>query len=522
MLGHQSHQVSLQDIHLWSGKTTPLIDPDTFHGRFAVLRSELLRDEDFAGWYARAGRPSVPPSVVAGAFLLALREGCSDRETEQRMRFDLRWKWALGLGIDDHGCDHTSICVFRARLLAHGEEGKLFTTVLRRAVDAGLLPRRTLQVMDSSPMLGAAAVQDTYTLIRTALHKVVKAHENHLPAAAMAQLRRYVKTGKAEIDWNDAAARKRELTRLVQDAYAALAALPETPDRPTITAARELLARVAGQDVEDDGEGGTRIRQGVAKDRVFSTVDTDARHGHKSSAGRWNGYKKHVSVEPSTELITSVAVTPANAPDGPVALDLLEQQAAVGLEPAEVAADMAYAGAGLRADALARGAGTMLITREPAERSSAVFPKNCFEIDCDGGSVTCPAGQTVAFTFQPGQAASVRFPATTCTSCTWAPMCLSRPGQGRLVGVHPHEDQLQAARQRREQADFASILGQRPIVERKQAHWNAKGGRRSRYMGQRKTRMQALCSAAVVNLERLMVIRSAISGPLPVTMAASA
>jgi transposase len=120
------------------------------------LRPVLLTDEDFAHWYAAGtGRPSVPPSLVAGAFLLALREGCSDREAEQRMRFDLRWKWALGLGVGDHGCDHTTICVFRGRLLAYEEEGRLFAGIQKRVVEA---------------------VQDTYNLLRTALHKVVKAH----------------------------------------------------------------------------------------------------------------------------------------------------------------------------------------------------------------------------------------------------------------------------------------------------------------------------------------------------------
>jgi hypothetical protein len=81
-------------------RTVVKVEPDWLHGRFAELRPVLLRDEDFAYWYAAGtGRPSVPPSLVAGAFLLALREGCSDREAEQRMRFDLRWKWALGLGV---------------------------------------------------------------------------------------------------------------------------------------------------------------------------------------------------------------------------------------------------------------------------------------------------------------------------------------------------------------------------------------------------------------------------------------
>jgi Transposase domain (DUF772) len=169
------------------------VEKGSFHDRFAVLRSTLLRDEDFGHWFdAEQGRRSIPPSVVAGAFLLALREGCSDREAEQRMRYDLRWKWALGLGLNDHGCDHSSLCVFRARLLAHQEEGRLFREIVSRAVKAGLLTKRSVQVMDSSPMLGAAAVQDTYKLIRTALHKLVKGHKRELLADLMPRLKRYL------------------------------------------------------------------------------------------------------------------------------------------------------------------------------------------------------------------------------------------------------------------------------------------------------------------------------------------
>ena len=330
------------EVSLWSGTGRPLVEPDSFHGRFAELRPVLLRDEDFAHWYAAGrGRPSVPPSLVAGAFLLALREGWSDREAEQRMRFDLRWKWALGLGVGDHGCDHTTICVFRGRLLAHEEEGRLFAEIVKRGVEAELLPKRAVQVMDSSPMLGAAAVQDTYKLLRMALHKVVKAHAKRLPEVLRPRLKRYLKTGKPEIDWEDRAARKRELNQLVRDAELALSELPAENAGPAAEGARELLRRVAKQDVEEDGEGGVRIRQGVAKDRVVSTVDADMRHGHKSSAGRWDGYKKHLTVEPETELITAVEVSAANANDAEQALPLLEQQVGAGLAPAEVVADHA-------------------------------------------------------------------------------------------------------------------------------------------------------------------------------------
>ena len=140
MLGRQNPQMDLADAVLWTGKIEPkpLVEKGSFHDRFAAVRPTILRDEDFGHWFdEEMGRRSVPPSVVAGAFLLALREGCSDREAEQRMRYDLRWKWALALGLNDHGCDHSSLCVFRARLLAHQEEGKLFREIVGRAVEAG-------------------------------------------------------------------------------------------------------------------------------------------------------------------------------------------------------------------------------------------------------------------------------------------------------------------------------------------------------------------------------------------------
>jgi Transposase DDE domain len=199
-----------------------------------------------------------------------------------------------------------------------------------------------------------------------------------------------------------------------------------------------------------------------------------------------------------------VEVTPANAADGPVALELLQQQQEVGLKPKEVVADIAYAAAGLRAEAQENG--TTLVTRAPSRPVSERLTKADFVIDCEAGTVTCPAGEVAQFSFRPGHRTEAAFAVGTCSSCPLANRCVSQPGTGRVVDIHPHEDQLQAAAQRRQRPDFERIMKKRPTVERKQAHWNAKGGRRSRYMGQSKTRLQAFWSAAVVNLERMMVL----------------
>jgi hypothetical protein len=58
-----------------------------------------------------------------------------------------------------------------------------------------------------------------------------------------------------------------------------------------------LLAAVVGQDLDEGEDGVFRIARRVARDRVISTVDPDARHGHKTSARGFDGYKGHVAVD---------------------------------------------------------------------------------------------------------------------------------------------------------------------------------------------------------------------------------
>ena len=74
---------------------------DSFYGFLALHREELFRDEDFADLYCLDnGRPSVSPSLLATALLLQAYEGASDEEAKARADFDLRWKVALGVGLE--------------------------------------------------------------------------------------------------------------------------------------------------------------------------------------------------------------------------------------------------------------------------------------------------------------------------------------------------------------------------------------------------------------------------------------
>jgi len=155
------------------------------------------------------------------------------------------------------------------------------------------------------------------------------------------------------------------------------------------------------------------------------------------------------------------------------------------------------------------------LTKAAALPDTGYFDKSEFSIDLTAGTVTCPAGKVAHFpSFRPGRATEAVFDAATCAGCQFASVCVRTPGQGRTVSINAYEDQLQAAQQRREKPDFKEKMGKRPTVERKQAHWNQKGGRRSRYFGVPKTRLQVFWSAAIVNIERLMVIGRAVTAPI--------
>jgi len=133
----------------------------------------------------------------------------------------------------------------------------------------------------------------------------------------------YMSASKPQIDWDDPAARDRLVDARAKDADACLAVLDGHKLAEKVGEAARLLATVVGQDLEQDDSATFRIARKVAKDPVISTVDPEARHGHKTQARSFDGYKGHVAVDPDTEIITDTAVTPGNAGDGSVAEDLI-------------------------------------------------------------------------------------------------------------------------------------------------------------------------------------------------------
>src|SRR5665213_361864 len=263
-----------------------LLDEEGFLVTLRAARGTVFCDEDFDVLYPSGrGRPSHPPSVLAALLLAQLFYGISDREAERRTRVDLSWKDALGLPLEHRGIPHVCLVEFRARVVRAGMAGFFNDKLLQLAKRAGVIGHR--RVVDSTGIADSVVTMDTVSLIRSATRHCLDLLEKldkrvgHQTRAALLRSD-YDERGKPEINWSSATERQELVGELCADAASVIAAC-ETLEDPTLedtalAEAVELLRIVSAQDVEDDGNGGVKIRKGVATDRVIATVDVDARH----------------------------------------------------------------------------------------------------------------------------------------------------------------------------------------------------------------------------------------------------
>ncbi len=233
-------------------------------------------------------------------------EGLSDREAVERFTYDARYKYAAGgLPFDHPGFAHTVLVDLRARLARSERPERIFERTLEIARAAGLVGVR--RVLDSTPLYDAVATMDTVTLVRSAIRGLLAAADER-EQGLRSRLRRdddYAAAGKPACDYDDVAARAALVDALARDGHALLAALDGERLDPALGEAAALLATVLGQDLDEDADGTFRIARRVARDRIISTVDPEARHGHKTAAHGFDGYKGHLALDPDAELIAN-------------------------------------------------------------------------------------------------------------------------------------------------------------------------------------------------------------------------
>ena len=240
-------------------------------------------------------------------------------------------------------------------------------------------------------------------------------------------------------------------------------------------------------------------------------MDPQARHGHKTAAHGFDGYKAHVAVDPDSEVICAAEVSAATSGDASVAPILLgdlgpDEEASGQPTLAVVYGDSAY-GTGTHLAWLDQHGLTPMVKTQVPTAPGGRFAKDQFRLDLTGQTVTCPARVTVAIRPARGGGGRARF-GVACSICPLRQTCTTS-ARGRVVAVHPHEAALGAARTRqRDPAWLADYRATRPKVERKLAHLLRRrhGGRRARVRGLIRVAQDFKLLAAAVNLARFAAL----------------
>ena len=491
--------------------------------------SALFEDEDFRAFYPARGQPGLAPWRLALVTVFQFLEHLSDRQAADAVRARIDWKYALGLELTDPGFHFSALAEFRARLVAGGAEHLLLDTMLERFKARGLVRARGRQRTDSTHVL--AAVHDLHLLELVA--ETLRATLDDLAAAAPDWLR-----GIARPVWVERYGRRVEDYRLPKsqekrealaleigaDGFALLDALDETgaPEQACAVAMVETLRNVWRVHYARKGDGPPRWRAGSelppVGERLQSPYDPEMHYSTKRQM-EWSGYKVHVTEtcdEDAAHLATHVMTCPAMQPDM-ASTDAIHQGLATkNLLPTEHFVDSAYVDAALlvvsqRDHGITLQGPVRAVARRRTEAEQA-YEQRHFSIDWERKQVTCPQGKA-SVTWRAGldEAGAPRicavFSRTDCGACAARALCTPAKAARRSVHFHPRPEYeaLNAARDRMHDPAWKKRYHVRAGIEGTLSQGvRAFGMRRCRYIGLAKTGLQQACTAAAMNVVRIM------------------
>jgi transposase len=118
-------------------------------------------DTHFAGLYSHTGRESIAPEKLLRALMLQVLFGIrSERQLIEQLRYNMLFRWFVGLPMHEQPWDHSSFSKNRARLLEGGTVAQLFDEILAQAQAENLLSEEHFSV--DGTMIRAWASQASF------------------------------------------------------------------------------------------------------------------------------------------------------------------------------------------------------------------------------------------------------------------------------------------------------------------------------------------------------------------------
>lgn len=423
------------------------------------------------------GRPSWPPEVLFRMLFLEYYSNLSDVQVSEQCRYNMLYRWFVGLKVAEATPDDTTLVVFRKRLGQERVE-RLLNRITEQAKAKGLLVGRH-KILDATHVIANVAIPSTVGLLRQARERVLREIGKKYPIRAKKWEERY---GKG--DTQGRRATEEELVREVE-------------------LTRELFREAKGKYTE----GTDRViaeMEGMlyGEEKVASLVDPDARWGYKDEDHPFCGYKVHVGCDES-ELVTSVEVLSGNENEGAEknVRALLGKEREQGMEHEAVVADALYDSAENRKAIHEEETrdGEPVKAYIPSRHKGKSLDRFRYEKGKD--RVICPVGQVSIGKSPHEQGHLYYFSVESCRDCPYREDCPPlNEGRVRVFVSEDHQLKLMDENPKRNEA-----LKKRSLIERQFGggkKWHGLG--RTRYRRKWRVAIQAIMTFLVMNVKRMV------------------
>jgi hypothetical protein len=171
MQGFERSDRRLLDAAALAGHLVPAGSMFAF---LAAHRAEVFPDAEYADLFCPpgVGRPSLPATQMAAVLTLQALHDYSDRETAEAVKFDVRWKAAIGVALDDPGFNPSSLVYWRNRIAKSERPHRVNEAVKTVIEQTGIVKGRRRRAVDSTILADAVATQDTVTQLVSAIRRV--------------------------------------------------------------------------------------------------------------------------------------------------------------------------------------------------------------------------------------------------------------------------------------------------------------------------------------------------------------
>ena len=473
----------------------------------AQIDFERFRPRLAEAYCVGMGRPAIDPvRLLKILFLRFHYRLSSDRVVMQRTETDMAFRWFLDLPLHQKVPNHTEGTYFRQRIGAE-RFAQVFQELISQAREAGLVKDR-LRLKDATHLIADVADVQPLQLAAQVRQRLLDAALPFFADWVQAQQAHIETLRQTTAEFPDderLAARVEHLRALTAQLQEQAAALPPAPpeDRPRLRL-RHALA-LAAKLLADRSDP-------QAKDRLVSAFDPDARVGYHG--GFFVGYLLDLAIDADSELITSLNVLPGNGPEAADALALIAQEeTAQGNDVAGLSMDGAgYHGPLLRELTDPQGLNLDVTVPPPSAAERTTFGPERFSlkvIDAQHAEVTCPNGQTTRQRCRTRQGTGYRyqFKTSQCAACPLRPECLANPAspRGRVVVKNDYEAEYAQVEAKARTPEYQQTRRTHPKIERKLNEMvRHHRSRRAYFRGRARVLTQAVLTALVVNVKRMV------------------